>query len=580
MRSVKVKLISLIAMICLVAGIMLVGIFAAQTQQIKLNGQVNFEIADKSLYVKDVRLQADMNSEPESISTFMPGYVNGEFNMNLGNFTNTYGSFDLYFDIINIVDETSGETFAYTASSSTTQGGVTVTTTILDNNGSSISQIPQGTVKPSEITSSTPISATIKITVGGTQGVSVDLSQITITINQYVQVYDYFDFEVNSDGKTVTLTSFDKDLAETTDIVIPATVSQNESGQWTDGNTYIVTDIFSPTSSSDGVFFYSGITSIELPSSLTSIGNGAFSYCGELTSITLPSSLTSIGGSAFWYCRGLTSITLPSSLTSIGRSAFSGCTNLQPSATDQGVKYLGNSDNSYLVLWDGMGITTSSYTINEKCKIICDDAFDRCSGLTSITFPSSLTSIGSSAFSDCSGLESIIVEEGNLVYHSADNCLIETESNTLMLGCKNSIIPSYITSIGSYAFYGCSGLTSISLPSTLTSIGSYAFYGCSGLTSISLPSTLTSIGNSAFSGCSGLTGALDLSNCTSLTSIGGFAFYNCSNLDSITFPNTTGWYATTSSTATSGTPMDMSNPTQNATWLTDTYDNYYFKRNA
>ena len=561
MRSVKVKLISLIAMICLVAGIMLVGIFAAQTQQIKLNGQVNFEIADKCLYVKDVRMQDDNNSSPYSLSEqgkFMAGYVNGEFNMNLGNFTNTYGSFALYFDIINTVDEMSGETFAYTVESTTTQSGVNITTVILDNNGSSISQIPQGTVKPLEITSSTPISATIKITVGGTQGVSVDLSQITITINQYVpQVYDYFDFEVNSDGKTVTLTSFDKDLAETTDIVIPATVSQNESGQWTDGNTYIVTDIFSPTSSSDGVFFYSGITSIELPSSLTSIGNGAFSYCGELTSITLPSSLTSIGGSAFWYCRGLTSITLPSSLTSIGRSAFSGCTNLQPSATDQGVKYLGNSDNSYLVLWDGMGITTSSYTINEKCKIICDDAFDRCSGLTSITFPSSLTSIGSSAFSDCSGLESIIVEEGNLVYHSADNCLIETESNTLMLGCKNSIIPSYITSIGSYAFYGCSGLTSISLPSTLTSIG-----------------------NSAFSGCSGLTGALDLSNCTSLTSIGNSAFYNCSNLDSITFPNTTGWYATTSSSATSGTPMDMSNPKQNATWLTDTYDNYYFKRNA
>ena len=144
--TLKVKLLSLIAMICLVAGIMIVGIFSAQTQQIKLNGQVNFEIGDKSLYVKDVRLQENMDTSTiyslQDSGRFMPGYVNGEFNMNLGDFTNTYGSFALYFDIINTIDETSGETFEYTASSSTTQSGVTVTTTILDSNDSSITQIP------------------------------------------------------------------------------------------------------------------------------------------------------------------------------------------------------------------------------------------------------------------------------------------------------------------------------------------------------------------------------------------------------------------------------------------------------
>ena len=484
MRSVKVKLISLIAMICLVAGIMLVGIFAAQTQQIKLNGQVNFEIADKSLYVKDVRLQADMNSEPESISTFMPGYVNGEFNMNLGDFTNTYGSFALYFDIINIVDETSGETFAYTASSSTTQGGVTVTTTILDNNGSSISQIPQGTVKPSEITSSTPISATIKITVGGTQGVSVDLSQITITINQYVQVYDYFDFELNSDGTTVTLTEFNEslaDTADTTDIVIPATVSQNASGQWTEGNTYTVTAIVNG-SEDNSVFYNSGITSIELPSSLETIGDYAFYVCG-LTEVDLSkcTSLTSIGMRAFSDCYVLTSITLPSSLTSIGDYAFSDCQSLAE-------------------------VDLSKY--------------------------SSLECIGEMAFNHCSGLTGAL---------DLSNC-------------------TSLTSIGNFAFSSCSGLTSITLPSSLASIGSYAFTDCDGLTNI------------------------DLSNCTSLTSIGSYAFAYCDNLSSIKFPNTTGWYATTSSNATTGTPMDMSNPEQNAEWLTafsgEDYYGYYFKRNV
>ena len=140
-------------------------------------------------------------------------------------------------------------------------------------------------------------------------------------------------------------------------------------------------------------------------------------------------------------------------------------------------------------------------------------------------------------------------------------------------------LPSSLTSIGEAAFQDCDGLTSITLPEGLTSIGEAAFQDCDGLTSITLPEGLTSIGGQAFSSCSGLT-ELDLSNCTSLTSIGSFAFAWCSRLTSITFPNTTGWYRTTSSTATSGISVDMSNPTQNATWLTDTFIGYYFKRNA
>ena len=300
----------------------------------------------------------------------------------------------------------------------------------------------------------------------------------------------------------------------------------------------------------------SGLTSITLPSSLTSIGDSAFSGCSGLKEVDLSNctsltsigeqafyncsgltgelnlgectSLTSIGNSAFWGCSGLTSITLPSSLEAIGDYAFRACTNLQPSETDsQGVKYLGNSENPYLVLWDGTDITTSTYTVNEKCKIIYNTAFEGCSGLTSITLPSSLTSIGYSAFGGCSGLTEV----------DLSNC-------------------TSLTSIGSSAFSGCSGLTSITFPSSLKSIESEAFEDCSGLTEV------------------------DLSNCTSLTSIGSYAFQNCSNLERIVFPNTTGWYATTSSSATSGAPMDMSDPEQNADWLTSTYLNYYFKRNA
>ena len=136
-----------------------------------------------------------------------------------------------------------------------------------------------------------------------------------------------------------------------------------------------------------------------------------------------------------------------------------------------------------------------------------------------------------------------------------------------------------LTSIGMYAFFEDNRLTSITLPSSLTSIEEFAFQGCTGLTSITLPSSLTSIGSNAFQNCSGLI-EVDLSNCTNLRSIITYAFSGCSNLERIVFPDTTDWYRTTSSSATRGTPMDMSNPEQNATWLTDTYDNYYFKRNA
>ena len=213
----------------------------------------------------------------------------------------------------------------------------------------------------------------------------------------------------------------------------------------------------------------SSLTSLTLPSSVTSIGSSAFSGCSGLTSLTLPSSVTSIEWSAFSGCSGLTSLTLPSSVTSIGGSAFSGCSGL------------------------------TSLTLPSSVTSIGESAFSGCSGLTSLTLPSSVTSIGSSAFRGCSGLTSLT-------------------------------LPSSVTEIGWYAFYGCSGLTSLTLPSSVSSIGSFAFSGCSGLTSLTLPSSVTSIGESAFRGCSSLA---SLTLPSSVTSIGKSAFEGCSGLTSI-----------------------------------------------
>ena len=228
--------------------------------------------------------------------------------------------------------------------------------------------------------------------------------------------------------------------------------------------------------------------------SVTSIGDRAFGACSGLTSITIPNSVTSIGGQAFDRCSGLTSIIIPNSVTSIGAAAFGSCSGL------------------------------TSITIPNSVTSIGNQAFYGCSGLTSITIPNSVTSIEAAAFSGCSGLTSIVVVPGNPKYDSRDNCnaIIETDANTLVVGCKSTVIPNSVSCIGEYAFYGCSGLTSITIPNSVTSIGNRAFYGCSGLTSITIPNSVASIGDYAFSSCSGLT-SITIPN--SVASIGGRAFY-------------------------------------------------------
>ena len=159
------------------------------------------------------------------------------------------------------------------------------------------------------------------------------------------------------------------------------------------------------------------------------------------------------------------------------------------------------------------------YTSNDK---LGDYAFSGCSGLTSLTLPSSVTSIGRGAFHGCWKLTSLTIPSGvtSIGYSAFRGCS----------GLTSLTIPSGVTWIDSEAFRGCSGLTSLTIHSGVTSIGNYAFYGCSGLTSLTIPSGVTSIGNYAFYGCSGLTSLIIPSG---VTSIGKWAFRGCSGLTSI-----------------------------------------------
>ena len=241
--------------------------------------------------------------------------------------------------------------------------------------------------------------------------------------------------------------------------------------------------------------------------SVTSIGEHAFFNCNSLTSITIPNSVTSIGRYAFFSCDSLTSIVIPDSVTSIGDSAFESCNSL------------------------------TSIVIPDSVTSIGDSAFESCDSLTSVTIGDGVTSIGWYAFSYCYSLETLTVAPGNPKYHSTENCIIETATKTLVVGCKSSVIPDdgSVTSIGQFAFAHCDSLTSIVIPDSVTSIGSDAFGYCDSLTSVTIGNGVTSIGWSAFRDCTSLT---SVTIPDSVTSIGSDAFSGCTSLESVRFEGT------------------------------------------
>ena len=289
----------------------------------------------------------------------------------------------------------------------------------------------------------------------------------------------------------------------------------------------------------------SGLTAITLPVGVISIEYGAFWGCSGLTAIALPEGvsirafwdrrqLRSIKEHAFRGCSGLTVITIPKSVTDIDGSAFAGCSNLTSLTVAKGNSVY-HSDKNCIVdsATNTLVVGCKTSEIPSYVTAIGKRAFEDCSGLTSITIPEGVISIGVSAFDGCSNLVSLTVAKGNSVYHSEGNCIIHTETKVLVVGCKTSDIPSYVTAIGEDAFDGCSGLTSIAIPEGVTSIGEWAFKDCSGLTTITLPNRLTSIGYCAFENCSGLT---SITIPEGVITIEDSAFKGCSGLTSITIP--------------------------------------------
>jgi hypothetical protein len=222
------------------------------------------------------------------------------------------------------------------------------------------------------------------------------------------------------------------------------------------------------------------LSSYKIKNGTKIISPEAFSSCEELESIIIPSSVEVIGPDAFKNCTKLNKIMLPDSLKIIGIQAFKGCSSLESIRIPASVISIGKYNYP------------NFHVYGEEIP-----------GLSNVMLRAEVGKSYDDPFSECNGLNRIEVADGNKIYDSRDNCnaLIETASNTLLHGCKSTIIPETVKSIGPSAFEGCSGLFSISFPESITSIDDYAFRLCTNLKKIDLPSSIKSIGRAAFLGC-------------------------------------------------------------------------------
>ena len=331
--------------------------------------------------------------------------------------------------------------------------------------------------------------------------------------------------------------------ANTTSISIPANVTSIGVNAFSTGalQTVNFANGSKLTHLGDKAFYgASGLTSIFIPSGVTSIGPYTFWKANNLASVTFApgSQLTEIGDYAFYDVAKLSSISVPAGVTRIGASAFSGNYYNMPN------------------FFRSSSLTSVTFAPGSQLTTIGQSAFSGPSKLTSISLPDGLKSIGGRAFSDASGLTSIIIPSG---VTTIDGGAFSNASNLASITFAPG---SQLTSIGNYAFFGASKLSSLTVPvgvttigtsafdgagslsaltftsgSKLTSIGDRAFFGASKLARVSVPSGVSTIGASAFEGATSLT-SLTFASGSKLAKVGDRSFFGASKLTSLSLPST------------------------------------------
>ncbi len=337
-------------------------------------------------------------------------------------------------------------------------------------------------------------------------------------------------------GATYTVTAINEGalsgLQQLTSVEIPATITsigENPFRNCPNLTQIKLADGNINYSSVDGVIFNKNMTELlifpagkgteyTIPTSVRVISNGAFATCSKLASVSIPNSVTVISNGAFAMCSQLASVSIPNSITVISNSTFYGCSELKEIEIPNSVTSLGESAFAYSGLM--------SISIPNSVTAIGDGAFYNCINLASVSIPSSVTSIGFSTFSSCLYLTSVslpnsIISIGAFAFSNCGALLEFT-------------IPNSVTSLGEGVFSECSNLTKITIPNSVTEIGRSAFSYCSNLATVSLPNSINSISYGAFYGCRGLK-SVSIPN--SVTDISDDAFSHCSSLASVSIPN-------------------------------------------
>ena len=470
--SIKLKLVSCISAFILVLGIFIFGVLSAEQATVNLGGSISFDATD--VYARVTGRVQNAQTNP----TLQPL----EFSADNDNpDQSSWSGLQLQFDsqATNITIEVTVENLSMERTLTVNLTDMIQTST--DNLRKTISL--DGGIYLSGANETIPVATsndennTSKVTFVITFDVIDHNSSLLSTnfdydINLYDESYtpptsaSSFRFSFDDNNYTATVTGFSGSESE---VVIPSTVNKLTETTGTEGSDYRVTAI------GREAFFRASIDSVVIPEGVTSIGSMAF-YQAYLESISIPDSITSIDSDAFF----------------VFHSNFK-------YNTHNGVNYIGNRTNPYVVLMNDDTFTGNDYQIPEGCKLIFSLAFDEDSTLTSVTIPSSVTTIDEYAFRDCTSLTSIEVDLANIIYSSEDGVVFNKDKTTLIIcpgGRTGSYsIPEGVTNIGDLAFHSCSRLTSIAIPSSVTTIGDEAFFGCWALVEVYNYSSLTIVNN-------------------------------------------------------------------------------------